>query len=85
MDIYGILGYIGVCAFYPASLWRIYRYRSVAGLSKAALWSLALGLLSLEVSMIIYGGYPIYWIGNGIGLLCSVGLLAGCYLYGEAK
>jgi len=81
MDWFGILGYLGVWCFYPAQLWRIYRYKRVVGLSAPALWTLTIGLLGLQVSMTFYGGYPLYAMGNGCSFLCACAMLVGYYLY----
>ena len=81
MDIFGILGYIGVWFFYPVSLYRIYRYKRVQGLCAPALWALCLGLVGLEISMTFYGGYPLYSLGNGMSLACAIAMLVGYYLY----
>jgi len=81
MDVFALLGYLAICAFYPIQLWRIFYMREVGGLSITALWALVVGLSLLQISMVFFGGYFIYAVGNGISLLCGIAMIQGYYLY----
>lgn len=81
MDIFALLGYLGICAFSLFQAVRIFYTQQVRGLSISALWALAFGIGMLQVSMVFFGGYAIYAVGNGVSLCCTVAMIGGYYAY----
>lgn len=81
MDMFAIIGYLMICCFYPPQIWRVWRRKSAEDLSPMALWILFIGAGFLEYSMLYLGGYPVYWIGNGLAMLCCGVLLFQWYYY----
>lgn len=81
MDIFGILGYLLICSFYPPQIQRVWRTKSADDLSIHSLWMLFIGAFLLEISMVVYGGYLIYQLGNGFAMVCAFVLLLQWYHY----
>lgn len=81
MDPFAIFGYLLVCFFYPSQIFTVLKRKSAGDFSLFSLWMMVIGLISLQISMMVYGGYLIYQIGNSISLAGAIGLLTLRYIY----
>ncbi len=84
MNWFALVGYILVCIWQPLQIYKIARTGSAHDLSIGAISVMSLGMMFIQMGFIADGAGPVYQIGNGFAVFCSL-ILIGQYIYYAKK
>ena len=86
LNLIGLVAYLFICLFYPQTIYRIIREKSVGGYSLSGLWTLEIGLVLAQIPMTYQSIATGIWtitFGNALCVFCSTWILLLYYRYKE--